>query len=199
EQSAAIETGQLADDMRGILRDPPDSAAVARLSAVPFYNSKLRTTCVATLVEAGHAENALPQSARVTVNCRILPGEPASEVEATLRALAADDRIGIRTIYAAIPSPPSPLTRAIMGPIEKLVAEQFPNVPIVPVMEAGATDGLFLRNAGIPTYGVSAVFEEQNDVRAHGRDERLSVRSFYDALDFWYRMMQALAGAQGPS
>ena len=195
EHSAAIDTGRLADDMRGVLKDPPDSAAVARLSAVPFYNSKLRTTCVATILEAGHAENALPQSARATVNCRILPGEPASEVEATLRRLAGDDRITLRTLYAPIPSPPSPLTPAIMGPLERLVAEQFPKVPIVPVMEAGATDGLFLRNAGIPTYGVSAVFEEQNDVRAHGRDERIGVQSFYDALEFWYRMMRAFAGS----
>ncbi|HYL54935.1 MAG TPA: M20/M25/M40 family metallo-hydrolase [Gemmatimonadales bacterium] len=195
ERSAAIETGQLAEDMRGVLKDPPDSSAVARLSAVPFYNSKIRTTCVATMLEAGHAENALPQSARVTVNCRILPGEPAPEVEATLRRLAADDRITLRTLYAPIVSPPSPLTPEIMGPLERLVAEQFPKVPIVPIMEAGATDGLFLRNAGIPTYGVSAVFEEQNDVRAHGRDERIRVQSFYDALEFWYRMMRAYAGS----
>jgi len=196
ERSAALETGALAEDMRGVLKDPPDSAAVAHLSAVPFYNSKLRTTCVATLMQAGHAENALPQSAQVTVNCRILPGEPAAEVAATLERLAGDDRIALRTVYTPIPSPPSPLTPAIMGPIERLVAEQFPNVPIVPVMEAGATDGLFLRNAGIPTYGVSAVFEEQNDVRAHGRDERLRVQSFYEALEFWYRMMQAFASAR---
>jgi len=193
ERSAALESASLADDMRGVLKDPPDSAAVAHLSAVPFYNSKLRTTCVATMMNAGHAENALPQSARVTVNCRILPGEPASEVEATLQRIAADDRMTLRETNTPIPSPPSPLTAAIVGPIEQLVAEQFPGVPVVPVMEAGATDGLFLRNAGIPTYGVSAVFEEQNDVRAHGRDERLGVQSFYEALEFWYRMMQAFA------
>jgi acetylornithine deacetylase/succinyl-diaminopimelate desuccinylase-like protein len=191
ERSAAIETGPVAADMRRVLQTPPDSAAVARLAAAPFYNSKLRTTCVATMMEAGHAENALPQAARATVNCRILPGEPAAEVEATLRRLAADSRITVRTSYGAIASPPSPLTPAIMGPIERLVARQFPNVPVVPVMEAGATDGLVLRNAGIPTYGVSAVFEDQNDVRAHGRDERIGVESFYDALEFWYQMMQA--------
>src|SRR6266849_334931 len=196
ERSAALESGSLADDMRGILQDPPDSTAVAHLSAVPFYNSKLRTTCVATMMQAGHAENALPQSARVTINCRILPGEPASEVAAALRRLAADDRITLRATNTPTPSPPSPLTASIMGPIEQLVADQFPGVPVVPVMEAGATDGLALRNAGIPTYGVSAVFEEQNDVRAHGRDERLSVPSFYDALEFWYRMMQAFASGR---
>jgi acetylornithine deacetylase/succinyl-diaminopimelate desuccinylase-like protein len=191
ERSAAIETGQVAADMRGVLQTPPDSAAVAHLAAAPFYNSKLRTTCVATMMEAGHAENALPQAARATVNCRILPGEPAAEVEAMLRRLAEDPRITLRPTYGAIASPPSPLTPAIMGPIERLVARQFPNVPVVPVMEAGATDGLFLRNAGIPTYGVSAVFEDQNDVRAHGRDERVGVESFYDALEFWYQLMRA--------
>src|SRR3989449_9744149 len=121
------------------------------------------------------------------------PDQAPAEVEATLRRVVADDRIAIRTTYAPIPSPPSPLTPAIMGPIERLVAEQFPGVPVVPVMEAGATDGLFLRNAGIPTYGVSAVFDDPNDIRAHGRDERIRVQSFYDALEFWYRMMQAFS------
>src|SRR5438034_1300902 len=193
ERAAALEAGSLADDMRGVLRDPPDSAAVTRLAAVPFYNSKLRTTCVATMLAAGHAENALPQSAQATVNCRILPDQAPADVEATLRRVVADDRIAIRTTYAPIPSLPSPLTPAIMGPIERLVADQFPGVPVVPVMEAGATDGLFLRNAGIPTYGVSAVFDDPNDVRAHGRDERIRVQSFYDALEFWYRMMQAFS------
>src|SRR5438309_689002 len=196
ERSAAIETGQLADDMRGVLKDPPDSGPVARRSALPFYNSKLRTTCVATTLTAGHAENALPQAARATVNCRILPGEPPAGVEAMLGRLAADDRVSVRTVYTPIPSPPSPLTPAIMGTLERLVAEQFPGAPIVPVMEAGATDGLFLRNAGIPTYGVSAVFEDPNDIRAHGRDERIAVESFYDALEFWHRMLRAFASQQ---
>src|SRR5437868_2217082 len=109
---------------------------------------------------------------------------------------SADDRVGVRTVYTPIPSPPSPLTPGIMGTLERLVAEQFPGVPIVPVMEAGATDGLFLRNAGIPTYGVSAVFEDPNDIRAHGRDERIGVQSFYDALEFWHRMLRAFASQQ---
>src|SRR5213079_1147916 len=110
ERSAAIETGQLADDMRGVLKDPPDSGPLARLSAVPFYNSKLRTTCVATMLAAGHAENALQQAARATVNCRILPGEPTAGVEATLGRFAAGDHITVSTVYTPIPSPPSPLT-----------------------------------------------------------------------------------------
>src|SRR5205814_362407 len=154
----------------GVLRDGRRVMFAVQASEKVYATYALEATD-----KGGHAENALPQSARATVNCRIRPGEPAAEVAATLERLAGDDRIALRTVYAPIPSPPSPLTPAIMGPIERLVAEQFPNVPIVPVMEAGATDGLFLRNAGIPTYGVSAVFEEQNDVRAHGRDERLRV------------------------
>lgn len=195
ERAAALETGRLAADMRAVLRNPPDSAAVARLSASPFYNSKLRTTCVATLLEAGHAENALPQAARATVNCRILPDQPPAEVEAALRQLAAGADIAIRASNAPVPSRPSPLTPDIMRPIERLVAARFPGVPVVPVMEAGATDGLFLRNAGIPTYGVSALFEDPDDVRAHGKDERIGVERFYDALDFWDRMMRAFAAA----
>src|SRR5256886_13810176 len=165
ERAATLEAGALAEDLAGVLKDAPDSAAVARLSAVPFYNSKLRTTCVATMMQAGHAENALPQSARVTINCRILPGEPASEVAATLRRLAADDRMTLRESNTPIPSPPSPLTPAIMGPIEQLAAGQFPHVPVLPVMEAGATDGLFPRNARIPTHRVSAGVSGENDRR----------------------------------
>lgn len=192
-RSATVETGALAEDLRALSASPPDSAAAARLSTSPVYNAQLRTTCVATLVQGGQAENALPQFARATVNCRILPDQPAAEVEATLRRVVADERITLRATSPPIPSPPSPLTPAILGPIERLVAEQFPGVPVVPVMEAGATDGLFLRNAGIPTYGVSAVFQDPDDERAHGRDERISVRSFYDATEFWYRMMRAFA------
>jgi len=196
ERAAGVETEQLAADMRAVLEDPPDSAAVARLSTLPFYNAKLRTTCVATMLAAGHAENALPQAARATVNCRILPDEPPADVEATLRRLVADDRITIRTAYPPIASPPSALTPEILELIERLVRAQFPGIPVVPVMEAGATDGLFLRNAGIPTYGVSAVFEDPDDVRAHGKDERISVQGFYDALEFWDRMLRAFTTRQ---
>lgn len=194
ERSAGIETGQLAADMRAVLQTPPDSGAVARLSESPYLNSKLRTTCVATRLEGGHADNALPQMARATVNCRIMPGTPATEVEATLRRVLADDRITLSPIGTVTPSPPSPLTPAVMGPLERLVAQQFPGVPIIPFMESGATDGLYLRNAGIPTYGVSALFSDPDDERAHGRDERIGVRAYYDALTFWYRLLQTYGG-----
>ncbi|HKY60085.1 MAG TPA: M20/M25/M40 family metallo-hydrolase [Gemmatimonadota bacterium] len=193
ERSAAIEGGQLGDDMRAIAADPADGAAAARLSKSPHLNALLRTTCVATMLEAGHAENALPQSARATVNCRILPGESPDEVEATLVSVLADPKIQVRRIREPTASPPSPLTDEVLGTIEELTEEMWPGVPVVPTMSTGATDGLYVRNAGIPVYGVAAIFEDTEDNRAHGRDERVAVDRFYEALDFWYRMVKELA------
>lgn len=193
ERSAGIEGGPLGDDMRAIAADPADSAAAARLSESPHLNALLRTTCVATMLEAGHAENALPQSARATVNCRILPGESPDELEATLVSVLADPEIQVSRIREPTASPPSPLTDEVLGPIERLTEEAWPGVPVVPTMSTGATDGLYVRNAGIPVYGVSAIFEDPEDNRAHGRDERVAVDRFYEALDFWYRMVKELA------
>jgi acetylornithine deacetylase/succinyl-diaminopimelate desuccinylase-like protein len=190
ERSALVESGQLAADMRAVAQPPPDAAAVARLSATPFYNARLRTTCVATEVDAGHAPNALPQMARANVNCRILPGEPPAEVESVVRRLAGD-RVKVTVRTAPEPSPPSPVTPAILGQLERLVAAKWPGVPVAPTMEAGATDGAYVRRAGIPTYGVSALTQDPDDVRAHGKDERVSVNGFYDAVDFWYLLMKA--------
>ena len=193
ERSAAIEGGQLGDDMRAIAANPADSAAAARLSVSPHLNALLRTTCVATMLEAGHAENALPQMARATVNCRILPGESPDEVQATLVSVLADPEILVSRIREPTASPPSPLTDEVLGTIERLTEEAWPGVPVVPMMSTGATDGLYVRNAGIPVYGVSAIFEDSEDNRAHGRDERVAVDRFYEALDFWYRMVKELA------
>jgi acetylornithine deacetylase/succinyl-diaminopimelate desuccinylase-like protein len=189
ERSALIETGQLAADMRALAHPRPDAAAVARLSAMPFYNARLRTTCVATQVDAGHAPNALPQMARANINCRILPGESPAEVESTVRRLAGD-RVNVTVASAPEPSPSSPVTPAILGALERLVAAKWPGVPVAPTMETGATDGSYVRSAGIPTYGVSALAQDPDDVRAHGKDERVNVNGFYDAVDFWYRLMQ---------
>jgi acetylornithine deacetylase/succinyl-diaminopimelate desuccinylase-like protein len=190
ERSAFVETGQTAADMRAVAARPPDPAAVERLSTQPFYNARLRTTCVATRVDAGHANNALPQTARAVVNCRILPGEPAGAVEATLRTLAGD-RVKLDVLSAPTPSPPSPISPALLARFERLAAAQWPAVPVTPVMEAGATDGLFTRLAGIPTYAPSALPEDPDDVRAHGKDERLGVEAFYRATEFWYRLMKS--------
>jgi acetylornithine deacetylase/succinyl-diaminopimelate desuccinylase-like protein len=193
ERSAALEGGQLGDDMRAIAANPADSAAAARLSQSPYLNALIRTTCVTTMLEAGHAQNALPQSASATVNCRILPGESPDEVEATLASVLADPDIQVSRFAEPTASPPSPLTDEVLATIERLTEETWPGVPVVPTMSTGATDGLYVRNAGIPVYGVSAIFEDPEDNRAHGRDERVAVDRFYEALDFWYRMVKELA------
>lgn len=194
-RSAAIEGGQLAEDMRSVASEPVDTAAARRLSGSPYLNALLRTTCVATMLEAGHAENALPQTARATVNCRILPGESPDEVERTLIEVLDDPEIRVERIREPTASPPSPLTEEVLGTIERLTAAMWPGVPVVPTMSAGATDGLYVRNAGIPVYGVAAVFEDADDQRAHGRDERIAIDRFYEALRFWYRMVKELSSA----
>jgi acetylornithine deacetylase/succinyl-diaminopimelate desuccinylase-like protein len=196
QRTAALETPEIGAAMRGILEDPPDPAAVARLSAVPGYNARLRTTCVATLLEGGHAENALPQRARATVNCRILPGEPPEEVLAALRRVVADSGVSVTPLAPAKPSPPSPLTPELLRAIEETTQEMWPGVPVVPTMSTGATDGLYLRGAGIPVYGVSGVFEDANDVRAHGQDERVAVTWFYEGLEFGYRLVKRLTAGE---
>jgi acetylornithine deacetylase/succinyl-diaminopimelate desuccinylase-like protein len=145
------------------------------------------------MLEAGHAQNALPQSASATVNCRILPGESPDEVEATLVYVLADTDIRVSRFAEPTSSPPSPLTDEILSTIERLVEEKWPGVPVVPTMSTGATDGLYVRNAGIPVYGVGAIFEDPEDNRAHGRDERVAVDRFYEALDYWYRMVKELS------
>jgi acetylornithine deacetylase/succinyl-diaminopimelate desuccinylase-like protein len=198
ERSAAIERGKLAEAMRNVLTTPPDAGAVAYLSATPYYNSRLRTTCVATMLSGGHAENALPQRARATVNCRILPGESIDGVQQALESAIADDEVVLTRVKEATPSPPSPLTPEVLGPIERITEELWPGVSVLPSMSAGATDGLFLRNAGIPVYGVSGLFSEIADNRAHGQDERILIRSFFEGQEFLYRLTKALSRADTP-
>ena len=193
ERSAAGETPAVARDMRAVAKG--DTAAARRLSAAePVYHALLHTTCVATRLAAGHADNALPQTAVATVNCRVLPGESLEGIEATLERVLADS--GIRVIAlerAAPPGPASPLRPDIMNPIQELVAQMWPGAVVVPEMSTGATDGSYARGQGIPTYGVSAVFGELGENRAHGRDERIGVKAFRDAVEFWDRMVKELA------
>jgi len=181
-----------AADIRALLASG-DRSASERLSQRAWYNALIRTTCVATQLAAGHAENALPQSARAVVNCRMLPDEDPAEVEATLRRVVGDDSATLRRIYAPVASPPSPLAPEILEPIGAVVEQVWPGALIVPEMSTGATDGLFVRNGGIPVYGVSGIFAEPDDVRAHGRDERVGVEAYHDAIRFWYGMLKALA------
>jgi acetylornithine deacetylase/succinyl-diaminopimelate desuccinylase-like protein len=196
QRMSAIETGQTAADMKAILAASPDPAAVARLSGTAFYNAMLRTTCVATQLQAGHAENALPQRAQATVNCRILPQDSPEEVQRTLVRVIADPEVSVTPVKDPTPSPPSPLTPMVMKPIEDVTRSLWPSVPVIPLMGTGATDSLYLRRAGIPMYGVSGIFSDIDDVRAHGKDERLPVASLYEGQEFLYRLVKAFAGAK---
>jgi acetylornithine deacetylase/succinyl-diaminopimelate desuccinylase-like protein len=192
ERSAPFFRGQEAADMRAVARDDPDPAAVERLSVKPFNNAQFRTTCVATMLDAGHAENALPQRAKATVNCRILPHDDPVAVERTLKTLAGD-KITVKAIFPPTISPPSPLSKIVLGPVEKLTGEMWPGVPVVPSMSTGATDARFLRNIGMPVYGVSGLFGDPTDARAHGLNERILVKQLYEGREFLYRLVKELA------
>jgi acetylornithine deacetylase/succinyl-diaminopimelate desuccinylase-like protein len=196
ERSASVESDpKTAADMRAVARPSPDLAAAARLSAsLPYYNSLMRTTCVATRLFGGHANNALPQLATANVNCRILPGVAPASVKAALIDVLADPAIKISFVDEARPSRPSPLRPEVVDTVESLTKQFFPGVVVVPVMSTGATDGLYLRNAEIPTYGIDGTFGDIDDVRAHGRDERVGVKQYFEGLEFQYRLIKALAG-----
>ena len=198
ERTAQMEGGQLADDLRAVLSGQTDPAApsVARLSAGAFFNGQLRTTCVATLLEAGSAINALPQLAVAKVNCRVMPGDPVDEVKTTLDRVLADDQIVVTQLDPPTLSEPSALRDEVMGPITKLSAEFWPGAVVLPTMSAGATDGSYLRNAGIPTYGHSGLAGDVAENRAHGRDERILVKSFFEGGEYLYRLVKAFAGGQ---
>ena len=196
-RSATLNTGELADEMRAVsVSGAPDTAFAKRLAArSPFYNALLRTTCVATMLEGGHAVNALPQRATATVNCRIMPGVDAAIIEQTLRTVIADTAVAITRFDTATASPPSILPLAVESVISSVTASIWGALPIVPDMETGATDGLYLRNIGLPVYGVSGYFADPNkpdDNRAHGLNERISVKGYYDQIEFTYRLLKAL-------
>ncbi len=201
-KTAALSSGQTADDMRAVTKEPPEPAAIARLSQMPYFNSLLHTTCVATMLTGGHAANALPQMARANVNCRIIPGEDPEVVRKTLETVAADTKVSVTIVplKAADGSvtrqtsvPPSPLLAEVVQAEEKAVHAFWPDLPVVPTMSTGATDGHFLRSAAIPTYGIACMFYELNDNRAHGKDERLSVKDFYDGIEVNYKVIKNLS------
>ena len=193
--AATKATPAVASDMRAVSNGGADAAALARLSKTPMYNAFLRTTCVATMLEAGHAENALPQTAKATVNCRMLPGEDPATVEKTLVRVIADTAVHLAPADTAVPSPPSPLRPDLFSVIDASVKSVWGPVPIVPVLETGATDGLYLRNAGVPVYGISGIFIGIDDVRAHGKDERILIKAYDQALDFTYDFLKRLTTA----
>ena len=158
-----------------------------------YYNALARTTCVATQVNAGHAENALPQTARAVVNCRVLPQSSAAATRTALESIAAPHDVAVQEIYPATPSPPSPLDPQVLEPVTALAAAMWPGIEVIPEMSTGASDGAYTRNAGIPTYTVSAIASDPNDMRAHGKDERIGVQAFRDSREFWYRLVKTLA------
>jgi acetylornithine deacetylase/succinyl-diaminopimelate desuccinylase-like protein len=189
-----IEQGEDARDMQAVLADPPDLAAAARLSQKAPYNAQLRTTCVATRLEGGHADNALPQVARALINCRILPNHSTEEIQSTLVRVLADDGITVTPDAPAKPSPPSPLNPQLVKTIEKLTAKFWPGIAVLPIMSTGASDSLYLRNAGIPAYGHSGLASNIFDVRAHGKDERVNVKAFFTGQEYLYELVKQLAG-----
>lgn len=195
ERTSRLQKGQLAADMKAVTAPKPGIDAVRRLAESPYYNALMRTTCVATRLEGGHADNALPQVARALVNCRILPDDSPAEVKETL-ARVVGTRITLTQVGQPEPSPPSPLKAEVMRALDATVEAMWPGVPVVPVMTTGASDGRLLRNAGIPTYGLG-LWEDINDIRAHGRDERIGVKQFDEEVEFLYRLVKMLAGPQG--
>lgn len=189
-------TPEQAAAMKALVADINDPAALKAVTADPMWNSMLRTTCVATMVSAGHAPNALPQRATANINCRILPGTPVEEVKAKLAELAGDPVAVTLAHEPNTVSPPPPLTPAIMGPIEKQAAKLWPGVPVVPILLTGATDGVHTNAAGIPTYGVSGIFGSSDGDGIHGLNERVRVKSLYEGRDFLYALIKDYAGGK---
>lgn len=191
-KAAATVPPAVAADMRKVAAGATDPAAIARLGRTPLYNALMRTTCVATMLDGGHAPNALPQTAHALVNCRMLPGADPSAVEKALVRVINDTSVHLAPVDTARPSPASPLRPDVFGAVEASVKAIWGNVPIVPIMETGATDGLFLRNAGVPVYGFNGLFIATNDVRAHGKDERILISAFDHGLDFTYDVLKRI-------
>jgi acetylornithine deacetylase/succinyl-diaminopimelate desuccinylase-like protein len=192
ERRAGIENGQVAADMRATLKQPPDPAAVDRLSAVVETNIQLRSTCTTTMIDGGHAENALPQRVRATLQCRLIPGESQESAAAAIRAAIADPKIEIRVKTAAVASPESKPSPDIFNIVESVVHAMWPGVVVLPDMSPGASDSVYTRGAGMPSYGIDAMFDDLDDARAHGKDERIGVAVFGEDIEFTYRIMRAV-------
>ncbi|WP_411288473.1 M20/M25/M40 family metallo-hydrolase [Phenylobacterium sp.] len=197
ERMSAIRGGPVGAEMKAVLANPTPSASVAALARDAGYNSMMRTTCVATMVDAGHALNALPQRATANVNCRILPGEDIAVVMQTLKQVADDPAVTFTAKGEPSPvSPAPPLTPAITGPAAAVARELWGDVPLAPAMSTGATDGRFLLAAGVPTYGLSGMFGEADGGGTHGLNERIRVRSLYDGREYLYRVVKLYANAR---
>jgi acetylornithine deacetylase/succinyl-diaminopimelate desuccinylase-like protein len=184
--------GQLGSDLRAV-SDKADTAAIGRLSLIPMYNSSMRTTCVATMLNAGHAENALPQRARATIQCRLLPGDTPAQARDTLIRVLGDSQVHVRVLGTPEESPASPLSPEVMSAVERVTKQMWPGVIVLPVMDPWSSDSRILRVAGTPVYGISGIFYDIDDVRSHGKDERILVQSFYEGVEFMYHLMKELS------
>jgi acetylornithine deacetylase/succinyl-diaminopimelate desuccinylase-like protein len=194
KRNARIETGQVKADMIAVSALPVDTAAANRLAkSSPQYNSQMRTTCVATMISGGHANNALPQTVTANVNCRLLPDDNIEHVTSTLKNIINDPQIELQCTYAGKPGPMSPLRKDVLEAVDNITTSMWKGVIVTPVMGTGATDGKYLRSAGIPVYGISGMFGDVDDVRAHGRDERIGVTEFLNGVEFMYRLMKTLS------
>jgi acetylornithine deacetylase/succinyl-diaminopimelate desuccinylase-like protein len=202
ERLGTVTAGAMGEDMRAMAKTPPDPQAMERLAREPAYAAAMPTTCVATRIEGGHANNALPQRARAVVNCRILPGHSQEEIREELVRVLEDPEMSVRYIADngevsdRAPDrrgfPPPPLVPEVLKPLDAAVAATWPGLKVIPVMITGASDAVHSRAAGLPTYGVSGIAIDRDDVRAHGRDERVRVSAFYTGNEFFYRYLKAI-------
>jgi acetylornithine deacetylase/succinyl-diaminopimelate desuccinylase-like protein len=193
-----LESGQKADDMRALLRNPPDPRAAARMAQTdPRVNSMLRTTCVAVRMNAGEAESALPRRATALLDCHIAPDDTGQQTQATLAKVIADPKIRIEAIGdPGLPSPAFPISENILGPARKVAEAMWPGVPLIPYQVNGADDGRFLTPAGIPTYGLSGLFREPGNDGTHGLNEHIRVQSLYEGRDFLYAVVKEYADSR---
>jgi acetylornithine deacetylase/succinyl-diaminopimelate desuccinylase-like protein len=200
EGQLKIASGQRASDMAAMLKTPPDLEAVARLSKDPIDNSTMHTTCVATRLSGGHANNALPQTAQANVNCRILPGHSLEETRLALEKIVTDPKIKVQFLentgklmdqgserHSLAPPPPR---KEVFGALQQVVAQMWPGIPVLPSMSTGASDGVYTNAAGMPTYAISGEQYDRDDIRAHGKDERIGVQAFYRGVDFYYAFLK---------
>jgi acetylornithine deacetylase/succinyl-diaminopimelate desuccinylase-like protein len=190
---AGLESGQTAADMHAVARLPPDLDAAERLSENVRFNAQLRTTCVATLISGGHAENALPQRAKATIQCRMMPGDSAANVQAQLQATLNDPAISLTLDAPPIVSPESPPTSQIIRQVTALERSMWPAVPVIPTMATGFSDDRQTRNAGMPSYDISGVWQDVDENRAHGRDERIGIGAFDESVEFTYRLIKEMS------
>jgi acetylornithine deacetylase/succinyl-diaminopimelate desuccinylase-like protein len=197
-KTAPTQTGQMRTDMQTLAAPQLDLEAAKRVAADPAFNSILHSTCVATMLSGGHQENALAQSATATVQCRIMPDETADGTKAAIEAAIADPGITVQPLGVVVSSGESPVNPNLMASVQQVVQSMWPGVTVIPNMSAGASDSIFTRQAGIPSYGIGGGWDDIHDIRMHGRDERHEIGDFYSSVEFTYRLMKQLSQAGPP-